>query len=254
MNGIRLAGLLGAAALALLTLAACESEGSGPPLAGQPITGAPQACPRIYDPVCGDRYGDTRTFPNSCEAGAAGYNIRYQGQCRAQPGGPAGPAPGGDYGAPPQGGASGGGQMCPMIYQPVCGRQGNQTRTFPNDCQARNAGYQVLYQSECLGNDAGGQGNGAGQGPQTQPGAGQAMPGQVTPGAVPPVTGDAGAGAGPTGVSPGAAQAQKPAGGQSCSRTFVPVCGKKGSEQKTFINACMAQSEGYTVGGQGRCQ
>lgn len=235
MTGIRLAGIV----VALLALSGCQDQAGGPPLPGQPSSAGPGACPRIYNPVCGARGSDQRTFPNSCEASASGYDILYGGQCQE-----GGPAPGGGqpgqgdlYGPPGQSGGQDSGQMCPMIYQPVCGRSGSDTRTFPNACKAENAGYQVLYQSECLGGAGGQQGNGAGQDGNAGNGGGNA------PG---PAAGGASAGGDLTSGQAG--------GGQSCSRAFVPVCGKKGSDTKTFINACMAESKGYSVTSQGRCE
>lgn len=40
-----------------------------------------QYCTREYRPVCGLRRGDTRTFPNACEARAADYRIVDDGPC-----------------------------------------------------------------------------------------------------------------------------------------------------------------------------
>lgn len=41
----------------------------------------PQACTREYAPVCGSVGGGTRTFPNACEARAAGAQVVKQGAC-----------------------------------------------------------------------------------------------------------------------------------------------------------------------------
>lgn len=51
--------------------------GAGRPGGGRP----PVACTREYAPVCARRRGDTRTFPNGCEAEAAGYRIVGRGAC-----------------------------------------------------------------------------------------------------------------------------------------------------------------------------
>lgn len=245
---------------ALMMLSGCEVDRGGAPLEGQPSSDFPQACPRIYNPVCGSRHGDRRTFPNACEAQSAGYSVRYGGQCQAS-GGPGGGygggpgsygggeggygGPGGGYGQPGGNDAQGGGQVCPMIYKPVCGRRGGDTRTFPNDCQAESKGYDVIYQSECLSKDTsqGGPGSAGGSVPNGQSGAGQRDAGQ------------AGGNMSPSGGSSDSAQTTPSSGGgQSCSRTFVPVCGKKGDDKKTFINACMAKSKGYSVAAEGRCE
>lgn len=41
----------------------------------------PQYCTREYRPVCAVQRGDTRTFPNACEARAADYRVVDDGPC-----------------------------------------------------------------------------------------------------------------------------------------------------------------------------
>lgn len=43
--------------------------------------GSPRACTREYRPVCGQRGGTLRTFPNGCEADSAGFRVVDQGPC-----------------------------------------------------------------------------------------------------------------------------------------------------------------------------
>lgn len=221
MTDLRTTAILAAGMLALAGLSGCEMAGP-PPLQPLPSTPAPQACPRIYNPVCAGRAGRERTFPNACEAGSNGYSVHYNGQCQAGGSGQMSGAPGPSYGGAPGGTAgSGSGQMCAMIYKPVCGQRGGDTRTFPNSCQAANAGYRVIYHSECLGKGAAANGSAGGT-------------------AASPATGDQ-------------SQARQAASGELCSRAFVPVCGIRNGKKKTFINACIAGEKGYSVASQGRC-
>jgi hypothetical protein len=39
-------------------------------------------CTREFAPVCGERGGQTQTFPNACEAGNGGFSVIAQGECR----------------------------------------------------------------------------------------------------------------------------------------------------------------------------
>ncbi|MCG6114332.1 MAG: Kazal-type serine protease inhibitor [Mesorhizobium sp.] len=41
------------------------------------------ACPQIYQPVCANLNGQTRTFGNACSAGQQGAQVIYDGECRS---------------------------------------------------------------------------------------------------------------------------------------------------------------------------
>lgn len=72
----------------------------------------PLACAGPSDPACGpDAY---------CKAESAQPNTG--GRCAPRP------------------------QMCPMIYQPVCGGDG---RTYPNACHAARAGVNAAHSGAC---------------------------------------------------------------------------------------------------------
>ncbi|WP_269930703.1 Kazal-type serine protease inhibitor domain-containing protein [Aminobacter sp. HY435] len=43
--------------------------------------GNPQFCTREYRPVCAQRGGSLRTFPNACEADSAGFRVVDRGPC-----------------------------------------------------------------------------------------------------------------------------------------------------------------------------
>jgi hypothetical protein len=94
----------------------------------------PGICTREYRPVCGVRgYGERQTFPNACTAEAEGYRIVQRGECRPI--------------RPPQ--YDDGPAVCPQIYTPVCARQGEVIRTFPNECQADASGFRVIEDGPC---------------------------------------------------------------------------------------------------------
>lgn len=60
-----------------------------------------------------------------------------------QPGHPSRPDQPGRPGRPEQPG------FCTREYRPVCGQQGGRTQTFPNACEAANAGFGVVASGEC---------------------------------------------------------------------------------------------------------
>jgi len=134
---------IGALALLLGTLlAACvmEDEGPGPGGPSRPFPpDRPQFCSRQYDPVCATRGNNRQTFPNGCQAEAAGFRILRDGQCR-------------DDG---WGGSGGQGGFCSRQYDPVCARRGSGERTFSNSCEADNAGFRAIYNGECRGSGPG---------------------------------------------------------------------------------------------------
>ncbi|MEZ2131902.1 MULTISPECIES: Kazal-type serine protease inhibitor domain-containing protein [unclassified Sinorhizobium] len=41
---------------------------------------------------------------------------------------------------------------------------------------------------------------------------------------------------------------------QICTREFAPVCGRRGSQQRTFNNSCLARASGFQVMHRGQCR
>lgn len=141
----------------------CRMEGQPHP--DQMGTCVPrQACPRIYRPVCAL---NGHTFPNACEARAAGQAIDHPGACtgrEARPGAVGSPCAGftgrrcnpGLYcfqTRQQQDREDGSGvcrarpQACTRELRPVCGDNG---RTYPNPCEAARAGINVRGPGMCL--------------------------------------------------------------------------------------------------------
>lgn len=115
----------------------------------RPRPPGPQMCTMEYAPVCGERRGRLQTFGNACEARNRGFMIVGRGECRREP--PRFPPP--ELGRPgrperpdrperPSG-------ICTREYAPVCGQRGRQTQTFPNACEAGNAGFRVISGGAC---------------------------------------------------------------------------------------------------------
>ncbi|MBU4527923.1 MAG: hypothetical protein KUA43_12965 [Hoeflea sp.] len=175
--------LSGAAVLAVaaVVLSGCEvTETSGNTYRPGPV------CPMNYDPVCAERRGQERTFPNACQARAEDWRVVSSGQCRAgesrdirrdrddsnrdfrdrprdrtdrrdfdrnRNDNPVRdprltPRDRPDRGTPRVSPVAPGG-ACPQVVQEVCGQVGNRTRIFMNRCELLRAGANEVPAAQC---------------------------------------------------------------------------------------------------------
>ncbi len=181
----------------------------------------PQACPRLWDPVCGC---DGNTYANACEAARAGVSIRNRGACMPDRCTGNANCPAGYYCAKAEGDCQGEGmcqerpEACIAIWDPVCGCDGN---TYSNACYAASAGVNVEHRGPC----------------------------------VPPACREN------TGCPAGqyCAKSQGNCNGEgtclekpvACPEIWDPVCGCDG---KTYDNACFAAAAGINVSYRGVCR
>ena len=108
-------------------------------------TDVPEACPDVFDPVCGC---DGRTHSNDCDRRAARVGLHHRGPCQTHCGSAAGDVCPDDTfceGLPghcdttPEGTCVPLPEECPQVYRPVCGCDGE---TYGNDCERRAAGVR----------------------------------------------------------------------------------------------------------------
>jgi Kazal-type serine protease inhibitor domain len=199
-------------------------------------------CTREYDPVCGRRGGEQRSFANPCLADSAGFRIVRRGECRG-------------------GGIDGGGPRgCSREYDPVCARRGGDQRSFANSCLADEAGYRIARRGECRGggDESAGGGDGTrtctreyrpvcatrrGSEPRTFPNACEAEAARYRPVSNGECRGGGDDFAGGGGEQP-----------RACTREYRPVCAaRRGSEPRTFPNGCEAEAARYRIVSDGPC-
>lgn len=83
-------------------------------------------CPRIAKPVCALNDGSRMTYSNMCLADNAHAKVLHDGACE-------------------------GGDMCSMIYTPVCGidPESGQEKTYSSICVSEHANAKITHDGEC---------------------------------------------------------------------------------------------------------
>jgi len=118
----------------------------------------PEACTKIYAPVCGC---DDKTYSSACVAASNGVSVASRGECVSPPGKLCGGIAGigcdkGQYCNYPISARCGAGDMsgtcqatpelCTTIYDPVCGCDG---KTYSSACVAARNGVSVAKEGAC---------------------------------------------------------------------------------------------------------
>ena len=117
----------------------------------------PEACPRVFLPVCGC---DGETYPNQCDAARAGAQIDHEGPCRNPSACRSNDDCADAFYCQYVNGCGGDGNSlgavpglclprplgCPDVWAPVCGCNGE---TYANACDAAAAGVSIRQLGEC---------------------------------------------------------------------------------------------------------
>jgi hypothetical protein len=95
-------------------------------LANEAAHAEPKMCPHLVSPVCALKGATRSTFNNSCEADVAGAYVLHDGACE-------------------------GGDMCSMIFKPVCGFDpaSGQQKTYSSTCVSEHANAKIAHDGEC---------------------------------------------------------------------------------------------------------
>ncbi len=196
----------------------------------------PEACPEIFDPVCGC---DGQTYGNDCERRAAGSGLLHHGPCKTHCGRePGDECPAGTFceGLPGHCDATDEGvcapvpEVCPDNYRPVCGCDG---QSYGSDCERRAAGVRLHHfgacRQDCVSRSA-----------DTLPGGGLGgcLPGSFCD----PLPGLCGL--------PGTPGTCRPVP-EACVQVYDPVCGCDG---ETYGNDCERLAAGVGLAHPGRCE
>ena len=107
-----------APAMLLALIASCISTAS---------LGEQKMCPQIYEPVCAlGKDGKRATMSNSCHAENAAAHVLHKGACE-------------------------GGDVCTMIYTPVCAADPatGREKTYSSTCVAEHSNAALVHEGEC---------------------------------------------------------------------------------------------------------
>ena len=141
-------------------------------------------------------------------------------------------------------------QVCTMEYNPVCGDRRGRLQTFPNACEARSNGFDVVGRGECRPSRPDREET-RGCTREYAPVCGaRGCDRQTFANACEARSNGFGI------VGRGECRPSRPDREEirGCTREYAPVCGARGRDRQTFANACEARSSGFDVIGRGECQ
>lgn len=132
-------------------------------------------------------------------------------------------------------------RFCTREYAPVCGRDGRDSRTFGNACEARAAGYRIVREGECRRE-------------QPEPEEQQFCTRQYDPvcarrGGDMRTFGNSceADAAGYRVVRAGECRREPDNDQSACESIRGPVCGRRGDHVRPFANACAAEDASYSL-------
>lgn len=139
-------------------------------------------------------------------------------------------------------------QMCTMEYAPVCGERGGRSQSFPNACEARSRGFEVVHRGECRSRPPAPAPDVRACTREYDPVCGERRGRRQTFSNACEARND-----GFRVVARGECR-REPQPERMCTMEYAPVCAESGGRTRTFSNACQAGNADFRVIRPGECR